>query len=268
MTSAKTKIYGFTLLRNAIKYDYPYKESFESLSGIAEKIYLALGASEDGTEAEVAKIPYIVSIPTVWDESLRKGGTILSQQTNIALKKLRETEIDGWAFHLQADELISDLEYKQILNDFAQAENEGCDAVSFRYLHFWQNYDQVAYAKRWYPQEIRAIRVKCEAESYGDAQSFKPVKKIFYSNAHILHYGHVREKSAYEKKKKEFHHWWHSDEEMKKVISKGEKNDDLEPSLRYLGPHPKAIQNRIANQFPLCHQPIRTIFIVRQMIVI
>lgn len=240
-----SKIFGFTLIRNGLKYDYPFRECFTSLAGICERIYVALGKSEDGTEAAVRSLAKIREIPTVWDENLRKSGLILSEQVNTALKTLRAEESTGWAFHLQADELIAEHEYEQIRRDFAQAEAEGCDAVSFRYLHFWQAFDRIAFAKRWYAHEVRAIRVDSAAESYGDAQGFRNYRKVFQSDAHIFHYGHVRAADAYERKKKDFHRWWHSDEEMRKIIAKGERNDKVEPSLPYLGPHPRAMADRI-----------------------
>ena len=242
------KIYGFTLLRNAIKYDYPFQESLQSLAGICDRIYVAVGKGEDETEQLTKKIPKVESIPTIWDENLRESGLILSQQANIALNELRKNHPSGWAIHLQADEVIAAHEYDQILSDFKKAEAEGCDAVSFRYLHFWHSYDRVAFLKRWYSQEIRAIKVEGKAASYGDAQSFTPNSKVYFSDAHIFHYGHVRDAAAYERKKNDFHRWWHNDSEMKQIISKSKKNDRVEPSLFYLGPHPKAMKEKINRQ--------------------
>jgi hypothetical protein len=55
----------------------------------------------------------------------------------------------------------------------------------------------------------------------------------------------VREAAAYEKKKNDFHRWWHGDADLAKVIAKGEKNDRTEETLRYLGPHPAVMAERI-----------------------
>jgi hypothetical protein len=118
--------------------------------------------------------------------------------------------------------------------------------VSFRYLHFWQAYDQLAINARWYPQEIRAIKLGCGIKSYGDAQSFTGYKKRFESDAAIFHYGHVREAAAYERKRWDFGKWWHStDEELTKVLKKGDRKEKKERTLRYLGPHPKFMQERM-----------------------
>lgn len=239
-------IYGFTLLRNGVRYDYPFRESLVSLSGLVERITLALGDSSDGTEDEVRKLGSIDIVPTVWDENLRKGGVILSQQTNIALEALRKTAPkNAWGVYLQADEVLLESDYERIRNDIARANREGYDAISFRYLHFWQDYFQVAVGKRWYPQEIRAIKLQTPIESYGDAQSFKNATRVFQSDAWIYHIGHVREADKYQKKLKDFHRWWHSDEEMKKVASRAEKTDQNEECVSFFGPFPICLKERM-----------------------
>jgi hypothetical protein len=240
-------LHGFTLLRNGLKYDYPFRESLRSLTGLCEKTFLALGDSEDGTE-KALDFPGLEIIPTIWDETIRKSGIILSQQTNIALGALRRHTREGWAFYLQADEVLDEKEYDQIRADIAKADQQGCDAVAFRYLHFWQSHARIAVGWKWYPQEIRAIRLDSELESYGDAQSFRPAKKIFQSDAHIFHYGHVREAKAYERKLSDFHRWWHSDAELARVKAKGAKRDRSELWLAYHGPHPSSMRERIGEQ--------------------
>ena len=244
------RIFGFGLLRNGIKYDYPFRESLLSLKGLVESVTLALGSSEDGTEASVRDLGFVEIVPTVWDESLRQGGKILSQQTNLALQALREkVKREGiqnaWGVYLQSDEVINESEHAQIRADIERANAEAFDAVRFRYLHYWQSYFSIAVAKRWYPQEIRAIRLDSPLESYGDAQSFKGATRVLESDAFIHHFGHVREPERYQKKLREFHRWWHSDSEMPEVIKRGEKNDAHEPTVRYLGPYPRCMEGRM-----------------------
>lgn len=241
-------IFGFALLRNGIKYDYPFMESLLSLGGLCEKIYLAMGKSDDGTEAAINKLKTQIAleiVPTVWDENFRKSGLILSQQTNIALSELRKNHSEGWAFYLQADEVIAPQEYPRIKESLALAAAENADSVTFRYLHFWHSYHKIAYDKRWYPHEVRAIKLDSTIESYGDAQSFLNCQKRFFSDAHIFHYGHVRESQAYARKQKDFHRWWHSDQEMPKILARGIAQDKKEKTLDYLGPHPTFMKERI-----------------------
>lgn len=238
-------LHGFTLLRNGLKYDYPFRESLAGLRALCDSVTVAVGQSEDGTE-EALKPFDLRQVPTVWDEEKRRGGLILSEQTNIALAELRKAIPSGWGFYLQADEAVSERDFDLIKADLLKAEQEGCDAISFRYLHFWQSYEAIAVGKRWYPQEIRCVRLDSTIESYGDAQSFRGWKKRYESDAVIWHYGHVREAGAYEKKKKDFHRWWHPDSEIAGVIAKGEKVERGEETLRYLGPHPSFMKERIS----------------------
>src|SRR5262249_47196536 len=142
-------LYGFTFLRNALKYDYPFRESLEALKSVTEGVVIVVGKSEDGTEAAVEAIPGLTIEHTVWDSTLQTGGLILSQQTNLALNILRarQPESDAWGLYLQADEVIHERDREQILTDFRKAEEQGCDAVSFRYIHFWQSYDQLAISR-------------------------------------------------------------------------------------------------------------------------
>lgn len=242
------KIFGFTLIRNGIKYDYPFVESLISLGGVSEKIYLAVGKSEDGTEALVQKLPKIHVINTIWDDSLRAGGVILSQQTNVALDELRKehgTFPGAWGFYLQGDEVIHEDDYSTIIRDIERAENEGADAVSFRYLHFWQSHKKIAINKKWYPQEIRAIKLNSSLVSWGDAQSFRPANKIFYSDARIFHYGHVRESASYANKKRDILRLYHLDNKLSKYRRREKRFDSQTEVLTYLGSHPKVMRERI-----------------------
>lgn len=241
-------IYGFTLLRNGVKYDYSFRECLKSLAPICESVYLALGESEDGTEDAVKDLDFLRITQTVWDDSLREGGLILSQQTNVALDALRSDKKDeygAWGFYLQCDEVIHEEDYDLIREDFRKAEEEGCDAISFRYFHFWMTHDQVAINKKWYPQEIRAVKVDSEARSWGDAQSFENVKNVYQSEARIFHYGHVREEDKYKSKKEDILKLYHSPAKMAKYKRREKRFDRMTETLFYVAKHPELMKERI-----------------------
>jgi len=106
------KVTGFTFVRNGVKYDYPFLESIHSLLALCDEVVIAVGQSDDGTVECIKSLhsPKIKILETVWDESIRKGGKILSQQTNLALN-----EISGdWAIYLQADEVLHEQDYQNI----------------------------------------------------------------------------------------------------------------------------------------------------------
>ena len=217
------RLYGFAILRNGIKYDYPFLESLQSLDPIVEKTYLALGDSEDKTNELINENDRLNITHTIWDDNYREGGKILSQQTNLILEKLKNDYGDqenNWGFYLQCDEVLNEEEYSKILEDISCADKMGYDAVRFKYLHFWQSHEQIAISRKWYPHEIRAIKLKSDIKSWGDAQSFKNYKKIYESDAHIFHYGHVREESSYRIKKKDILTYYHQDDKIQKYRNK------------------------------------------------
>jgi hypothetical protein len=245
----KVKIYGFTLLRNGIKYDYPFRECLSALTAFCEESYIALGDSDDNTEKEVRSFNSLKCLPTKWDMSLMgDGGKILSQQTNIALQKLRKEKMceeASWGFYLQTDELIHEKDFEQIRNDIQVAQEQGYDAVRFRYYHFWLNHNEIAISKRWYPQEVRAIKLNSAIMSHGDAQGFNHCKKIFESEVHIFHYGHVRDKEKREAKQELLIKMIRPNQKFQKYKAREEKSFKNTETLHYLGTHPKWMKERI-----------------------
>lgn len=262
-------IYGLTLLRNGVKYDYSFKESLLSLAPITKEICIALGKGEDNTEEELLELKDKIQlhlVPTVWDDNLKEGAIILSQQTNIALNKLKElyqNQNDAWGFYLQCDEVIHEEDYDLFKEDFKKAEESGCDAISFRYLHFWMNHHSIAINKKWYPQEIRAIKLNTPIESWGDAQSFKNYTKIYESNARIFHYGHVREEDKYKDKKRDILTLYHEKNKLPKYQKREKKFDDLTECLSFWGKHPKVMKERIERLGDLWElDPVDSLYLV------
>jgi hypothetical protein len=248
MQNIKDKIFGFTLLKNGVKYDYCFQESLKSLANFVQTLYLALGDNDDNTEEKIQDIKNIKLTHTVWDPALRSGGLILAEQTNIALEALRSdhgSDDEAWGFYLQCDEVIHEADYDLLLKDFQKATEGGFDAIDFRYLHFWQDHSHIAINKKWYPQEIRAVKLNSKIESWGDAQSFQNHKSVYHSNARIFHYGHVRNKNSYKEKKKDILKLYHSDSKMKKYQKREKRFDNQTRCLKYLGPHPLLMKERI-----------------------
>lgn len=243
------KVYGFTLLRNGIKYDYPFIECLQALTELCEESFIALGDSEDGTEKDISNFKNLKVIPTVWDMSLMgDGGQLLSQQTNVALGALREAHADedgAWGFYLQTDELIHEKDFEQIKRDIEEATKQGCDAIRFRYYHFWLNHNQIAISKRWYPQEVRCIKLNSGIISHGDAQGFIGQEKVYDSDVHIFHYGHVRDEEKREAKQELLIKLIRPGEKYDKYKSREEKAFKKTETLPYYGPHPKWMKERI-----------------------
>lgn len=242
-------LYGFTFIRNGIKYDYPFVESLTTLTNLCDSSVVIVGDSEDKTKDHVEKINNLIIEDSVWDPKMMgDGGQILSFQTNIALSKLRKLyghKKDAWAIYLQGDEVLHEDDFETIKNDIMKANITGHDAISFRYWHFWLDHNHVAVSERWYPQEVRAIKLSSNIQSYGDAQGFSGIESVFESDAFIYHYGHVRDKEKREAKQKLLMEMIRPAEKLSKYIKREKNAFSQTKTLPWYGPHPKVMFNRI-----------------------
>ncbi|MBK22438.1 MAG: hypothetical protein CME70_00415 [Halobacteriovorax sp.] len=244
-----TKIYGFSFLKDGVRFDYPFVEAFTSLAGVAEEIYIALGQNDDGTKAILEKLPTIKIIDTVWDMSrMGQGGLIFSEQTNIALEKLREDhghEESAWGIYLQSDEVIHENSYEKLREDIKKADAQGCDAISFRYFHFWQSHYSIAINKRWYPVEIRAVKLNSKVLNHGDAQGFSGFSKVYESDVYIHHYGHVRDEEKRQEKQKFLIKSIRASEKFQKYFKREQRAFAETKTLPLLLNHPAVMKDRI-----------------------
>lgn len=251
------KITGFSFIRNAVQYDYPIRETLESLLPVTDEIVVAVGKSDDGTLALVEKIhpQKIRIINTVWDDSLREGGRVLADETQKAYDAIKDST---WAFYLQGDEVLHERDYDTIKAAAERyADDDRVDGLLFKYMHFYGSYDYVGASRRWYRREIRIVRPPASGlgvHSYKDAQGFRKngnqklrVKEI---DAHIYHYGWVKPPEAQMKKQQTFNKYWHDDEWMKKNIPAAATFDysQIDSLTRFTGTHPQVMQARIARK--------------------
>ncbi len=249
------KIYGFTFVRNAIKYDYPIIESINSILDICDKFIVLVGNSDDDTLELIKSIPSdkIEIYESVWDDSLREGGRVLAVETDKAFAKISD-EAD-WAFYLQADEVVHEKYHKSIVDACEEhLNNNQVDGLLFKYTHFYGSYDYVGISSQWYKNEIRIIKNKRNIYSYRDAQGFRKddnkklnVKPI---DASIYHYGWVKPPEKMKEKLNNFHKLWHTGEELEKRTIKSEEFDysEIDALSKFTDSHPKVMQKRIAEK--------------------
>ncbi|MBF0206885.1 MAG: hypothetical protein HQK53_08325 [Oligoflexia bacterium] len=249
-------IYGLAIIHNGAKFDFPFIESLQSMAPFVKSIVINYGECTDETLPRLQALRSSLMTPleilhSKWDMSRKDRGLIFSDETNRALKWLRDRsdrdydDRDAWVIYLQSDEIIHKQDFEVIRRDLQLAEESGCDVVRFRYIHFWQEHNKIAINKKWYPQEIRALRLFSDVLSYGDAQTFYKYKKIYDSDAHIYHYGHVREKSAYREKVDNMIRFYHANQDYQKYARKWKRRDRCTETLDYFGPHPQVIHERI-----------------------
>ena len=246
------KVTGFSFVRNAIKYDYPVVESIQSILSLCDEFVLVVGNSDDDTLSLVKKIDRhkIRIIPSIWDDSLRRGGKVLAAETNKALVNVSDDS--DWIFYIQADEVVHEKYLDSIYEAMYRWKNEEkVEGLLFKYLHFYGSYCYVGSSQRWYDKEIRILRKDDKIYSYKDAQGFRKTgnKKLSVKliDAYIYHYGWVKQPKAMQEKQENFNKYWHDDKWIRKNILPADEFDysTIDALSVFTGTHPKVIQEHI-----------------------
>lgn len=246
---------GFTFIRNAIQFDFPVVEAIQSILPICNDFVVAVGKSQDDTLALIRQIDpqKIRVIETVWDESLREGGTVYAQETDKAFQAISDQS--DWAFYIQGDEVVHEQDLPTIQAAMHRwKDDEKVDGLLFDYLHFYGSYDYIGDSPKWYRKEIRAIKNNKNIYSYRDAQGFRKndneklnVKPV---SAKIYHYGWVKDPRVMLQKHLHIHKYWNNDEAEKhiKVSTEGFDYSQIDSLAAFEGTHPQVIQQRIQQQ--------------------
>jgi len=246
------KISGFTIIRNAIKYDYPIVEAITSILPLCDEFIVAVGNSSDDTLGLVKQIksPKIKIIETIWDDSLREGGRTFALETDKAFQTIA---LDSdWAFYIQADEAVHEKYYPEIRAAMEKYKDDSeVDGLLFHYKHFYGSYDYVGESWRWYRREIRIIKNNKSIFSYRDAQGFrkKPNEKLRVKliDAFIYHYGWVKDPRAMQLKQLDWNKFYYDDKWIQEHVAKAEEFDygNIDSLVRFDETHPQALRQRI-----------------------
>lgn len=183
---------GFTIVRNAVKFNYPVVASIRSILPICDEFIVNVGDSQDGTLELIRSInsPKIRIIQNQWD--MGHGSQVLSQQTNLALKECR----GDWAFYLQSDEVIHEADLIKLKLWMRYYLNKrDVDALRFWWFHFYGSYWRYRIDFGWYQKQDRIIRNNKQIESHGDAFGFRRIDGKPLSTrltfCYLYHYGWV-----------------------------------------------------------------------------
>lgn len=114
---------------------------------------------------------------SIWDDSLKKGGTILAVEADKALAHISPDS--GWVFYLQADKVVHENDLPIIVKAAEQyLKNNKMEGLIFKYLHFYGTCDYIGDSRHWYDYEIRPIKNLKRIYSYLDRQGFRKGKDI------------------------------------------------------------------------------------------
>ncbi len=191
------RVSGFTIIRNALRYGYPFEASIRSILPICDEFIVNVGDSDDGTIDAVRRLAAgsggrIRIMERVWDMGL--GKTVLSHETNRALEACR----GDWAFYLQSDEVIHEADLPRLRRVMASTlRDPGVDALRFRWLHFYGSYHRYRIDRGWYQKQDRIVRPGGAVISVGDAYGFArrdgaPLRRR-HTGCLLYHYGWVHD---------------------------------------------------------------------------
>lgn len=240
---------GFTLVRNAIRLDFPVEASIRSILPLCDEVVVNIGKSDDDTLDLVRGIddPRIRIIESEWDFS--GDHRVLADETQRAMRACRHP----WGIYIQADEVLHH-DAVPLLRD-AIAHHDGNSAVEgllLHYRHFYGTPEYLATCRGWYPYEVRVVRLgdTWDIRSYRDAQGFRVGAsdrkiRVKRTDAWMHHYGWARPDPALVEKFK-----------THQSIYGGPAQEGLEtvrlawqPGIRrYSGTHPEAVTGWVAQR--------------------
>ena len=243
------RVSGFTIIRNGIKYFYPFYEAILSILPLCDEMIVNVGESEDNTYNIIKSIQSdkIKIIKRAWDMTLREEGKLLSVETNATLNECK----GDWGIYIQADEILHEKYYDTVTNAMRNyLNNDSIEGLRFRYKHFYGSYDYVQDNYRnWYIKETRVIKLNKGIVSWGDAMNFKHRDGSAISSvdieAEIYHYGWVRPPDTMMLKRIDFHKLYYTDEEIHLSSGIEFRLDDLGNLKKFEGTHPEVMKSRI-----------------------
>jgi hypothetical protein len=241
---------GFTLVRNAVKLDFPIVPAIQSLLVVCDEVVVNVGASEDDTRDLVASVndPRVRILDTQWD--FTKKNIMLSIETQRAMDACR----GQWGIYIQADEVLHERGARLLKERTAEWDrDERVEGLLVKYLHFYGGFDTIATNRRWYRREVRCIRLGKDIHPYQGAQGFRvgpDYRRIRarVTDAEMFHYGWARPAKAIHQKleiSKTIYPW--GGDRFDKEQARGHL--EWIPLLRpFTGTHPAAAADWIARR--------------------
>jgi hypothetical protein len=249
---------GFTIVRNAVKLDFPIVPAIRSVLEVCDEVVVNVGKSEDETRDLVTSIgdPRVRILDTEWD--LTKKNRTLSIETQRAMDACR----GSWGIYIQADEVLHERGARILKEKVAEWDrDERVEGLLVKYQHFYGGFDWVATSRRWYRREVRCVRLGRDIRPYQGAQGFRVGpgdRKICarVTDAEMFHYGWARPARAIREKheqSKTMYPWRRGRTDW----DAGRGHLEWIPLLKsFTGTHPAAARAWIA---PRAHDPDRVI---------
>jgi hypothetical protein len=187
-------ISGFTIVRNAVRLDYPIVPAIRSILEMCDEVVVNVGKSDDDTRDLVAGLddPRVRIIDSVWDFS--RGSGALAFETNRTMAACR----GAWGVYIQADEVLHEAGAATLREKLREWEHDPrVEGLLVDYLHFYGDFATIATDRHWYRREVRVVRLGRDIRSYQDAQGFRVGAeerrvRARATGARMFHYGWAR----------------------------------------------------------------------------
>lgn len=194
---------GFTIVRNAIKLDFPVVPAIRSVLEVCDEVVVNVGKSEDETRDLVASVgdPRVRILDSEWD--FTKKNLMLSIETGRAMAACR----GSWGIYIQADEVLHERAARILKDQVAEWDRDDrVEGLLVNYLHFYGGFATIATSRRWYRREVRGVRLGRDIRPYQGAQGFRvgpEYRKIRAraTEAEMFHYGWARPAAAIREKR-------------------------------------------------------------------
>lgn len=264
------KLSAFTLIKNAVKFDYPIIESINSVINEVDEYIINIGLiDEDGTEDLIVQhFGHNTKVRLIYSdwETKEQGTAFFSNQTNKSL----DVATGDWCIYLQADECFHEEDLPKIRKAIESAELQGKQGIICDYLHFEKNPRTIrkTYSDGFdaYDSEIRILKNNGNLVSFGDAQSFcfmddlmdprgpQPAMhrkdRLYKSDIKIYHYGYLKDPKKLYQKKKELDEFYKVEHPGRKeeIMHDADGNyvfDNGEKLKEFKGTHPSVMLSRL-----------------------
>ncbi len=255
----RPKFSAYGILKNGIKFDYPFIESINSILPICDEFILNLGDSDDGSEGLAHKafdgIEKVKIFHRKW-AGKDKGTQFLREESNWA-KDQCKNEI---ALYIQMDEVYHQDDLQNIIG-VVKILSERHDLVGA--IFHWRHFDGLPthLNKDSYPAEIRLIK-RPVLESIGDGQSMGLLSAnkhnvmafpdlLLDARVRVFHYGWLRSPEKMLSKLRDFDGYYHSENELKEMSrddNKLHKNGKYNYGIKldnFVETHPSVMYPRI-----------------------
>ena len=200
------------IVKNGVKYDYPFIESCLSILPICDEFVFLEGFGEDGTFEKLCELqkqhPKKIRIHRM--EWKSEHFSVLPDMTNHCI----ELSQCDYHFQIQADEIVHEKYHGRI----KQLTETGMDCFMFGVKHFFSSFDKIYQPGVFYDKFMRMAKKDKYPGilSHGDAMSLgcpntDPNQFKHYDASEVVevyHYGYVRKPAALIQKQIQMTRWW------------------------------------------------------------